>query len=759
MQKADQRRSMSRFSRILLHPALPALMLLAFVVLAGFLWHGIQSQSREQVRLLLDSEVSSLLRELEGDLVQNLDALRRMAERRETTPSLSRETWRADARQYIEDFNHYRAIEWIDTDYAIRWVEPREGNYSVIGWNVAFNDQRARALSESARTGQTDFSGIIELEQGGRGLVAYVPIGAGDSHLGFIAGVFELEGLVEALIASRLKGNFRVNILEHGQTEFSVPSDSATDEKLTRTADVNIPGLDWQLQVTPSQRWVSAKQGLWPMITLLSLTGLGLLISALAWSTQLLLHRNRSLLKTRAALEEETRERESIQQDLVRLASTDTLTGLANRRFFMEDLSHTLSIADRQLHQVALITIDLDRFQILNDTLGHQFGDELLIRVAERLNDINDERVLTAYSSGDEFLVCQQHVEDIDEVIHLLGQIRQCFRQPFTVHGEDYAVTATMGVAVYPQSGLDADTLMRNADVALYRAKEKGRDLYQFYTEGMQDREVHRLELDRDLDQALAGDQLALHFQPQLDLATGQVGSVEALIRWHHPTRGLVSPGEFIPLAEESGRIADIGRWVAIAACRQLAKWSDGPLSHLRIAINLSGRELETGTLASQIRDCLTRWDVDPSRLELELTEEVFIASRPENLEQLRELHDVGVHLAIDDFGVGYSSLAYLRDFPVNLLKIDRSFITRVTDRHDDAVITGAVIQLSHSLGIQVAAEGVETEAQLSFLRNHHCDLAQGFLISHPVPADQLEREIRQGHFETGSLRLSPLNP
>lgn len=758
MQKADRRQSMSRFSRTLLHPALPAVMLLSFVVLAGFLWHGIQSQSREQVRLLFESEVSSLARELEGDFSQHLDALRRMAERRSASSRLSQANWRADARQYIDDFNHYRAIEWIDTDHNIRWVEPRDGNDSVIGLNVAFNDERERALEQSTRTGQTDFSGILELKQGGRGLVAYAPIGANDRNDGFIAGVFELESLIDTLIISRLKGDFRIDILEDDEAQFSISPDRPTDDTLTRTVDVAIPGLDWQLRVTPARSWVQANQSVWPLVTLVSLIVLGLLISALGWSTQLLLRRNRSLLKTRAALEEETRERESIQQDLVRLASTDTLTGLANRRFFMEDLSHTLSIADRQMHQVALITIDLDRFQILNDTLGHQFGDELLIRVAERLNAINDERVLTAYSSGDEFLVCQQHVEDIDEVIHLLSQIRQCFRHAFEVQGEHYTVTATMGVAVYPQSGLDADTLIRNADVALYRAKEKGRDLYQFYTEGMQDREVHRLELDRDLEQALAEDQLVLYFQPQLDLATQQVGSVEALIRWQHPTRGLIPPGEFIPLAEESGRIADIGRWVAIAACRQLADWADGPLGHLRIAINLSGRELETGTLAGQIRDCLTRWQVDPSRLELELTEEVFIASQQENLEQLRELHELGVHLAIDDFGVGYSSLAYLRDFPVNLLKIDRSFITRVTERHDDAVITGAVIQLSHSLGIQVAAEGVETEAQLSFLRSHRCDLAQGFLISHPVPANQLEREVQQGHFETGSLRLSPLN-
>ncbi len=457
-----------------------------------------------------------------------------------------------------------------------------------------------------------------------------------------------------------------------------------------------------------------------------------------------------TLLRTRNELQQEIDQRKSVQQDLAHLESTDALTGLANRRFFMEDLAHTLTMADRQLRQVGLIMIDLDRFQTLNDSLGHQFGDELLIKVAERLNFLGDERILVAYSGGDEFMFCQQQVEDIDDVINLLGQIKQAFSAPFEVQGQPHSITATMGVAVYPQSGLDADILLRNADIALYRAKDSGRNTYQFYTEGMQDREVMRLELDKDLNQALADDQFVLYFQPQLDLATMQVGSVEALIRWQHPIRGLLPPVDFIPLAEESGRITDIGRWVVQAACRQLAEWVDGPLAHLRIAVNLSGRELDDDYLVDHIQQALASHGVSAGQLEVELTEEIFIDNLERNLSQLTRLNKLGVHLSIDDFGVGYSSLGYLRDFPVDLLKIDRSFITRVTERHDDAVITRAVINLAHNLGIQVAAEGIETEAQLNFLRSHRCDLAQGFLISRPIPADELMLLLKNGiNFES----------
>ena len=370
--------------------------------------------------------------------------------------------------------------------------------------------------------------------------------------------------------------------------------------------------------------------------------------------------------------------------------------------------------------------------------------------MSERLNRLSNERLLVAYSGGDEFMFCQQQVDDIDDIIHLLGQIKQCFDQPFDVQGQSHSITATMGVAVYPQSGLDADTLLRNADIALYRAKEQGRNTYQFYTEGMQQREVMRLELDKDLSQALANNEFVLFYQPQLNLNTGEIQSVEALIRWRHPRRGLLPPVEFIPLAEESGRITDIGRWVVMAACRQLAAWKGTPQEGLRIAVNLSGRELDDEDLVDHIREALAAENVPADRLEVELTEEIFIQNIEHNLNQLSRLHQLGVHLAIDDFGVGYSSLGYLRDFPVDLLKIDRSFITEVTERHDDAVITRAVINLAHNLGIEVVAEGVETEEQLSFLKNHRCNFAQGYLISRPIPVSDLEKALASGVLVAG---------
>ncbi|MEQ9545604.1 MAG: EAL domain-containing protein [Marinobacter sp.] len=733
----------------LLHPVFPFLILILFLGIASVLKFGIDRQDRHQLESNLANEAQAMAVNLEREFQAHVQAIRRMAKRLEANPDMTEERWSQDARNYLDDFGVYQALEWVDQQFVIRWLEPVSGNEEVIGFNVAFSPERRRALEAAQANGTIDVSGVLDLQQGGKGLVIYVPIDSGDENNGFIAGVFQIETLARQLLTSRVLDDFHIRIIEGGALAYELNSGKELATSHTHTVDVDLPTVDWSLSITPSTTWVENRKSIWPWTTFTSILFMGILTSLTTLLVQIVLKRNRALLKTRKELEFEIDQRKAVQQDLVRLESTDALTGLANRRFFMEDLSHTLSIADRQMRQVALVMMDLDRFQMLNDTLGHQFGDELLIKVAERLNSLSSEKILVAYSGGDEFMICQQHVDGLDDVIHLLGQIKQCFAEPFEVQNQTHCVSATMGIALYPQSGLDTDTLLRNADIALYRAKDQGRNTYQFYTEGMQEREVMRLELDKDLSQALANNEFVLHFQPQVDLRSAEIGSAEALIRWQHPERGLLPPIDFIPLAEESGRITEIGRWVVMAACEQLARWRGTTFEHLRIAVNLSGRELDDEALVDHIQEALKAHNVPPGQLEVELTEEIFIQNIEHNRNQLSRLHKLGVHLAIDDFGVGYSSLGYLRDFPVDLLKIDRSFITEVTERHDDAVITRAVINLAHNLGIRVVAEGVETMEQMAFLKDHHCDLAQGYLISRPVPAASLEKALREGTMVT----------
>lgn len=733
------------YLRQLMKPVFPAVVLMTFLAIATGLKTGLDAEENAQVQHTLVQDTEALARHLEQDFLDHVSALRRMAKRLEVQPETSLEAWREDARAYLRDFQTFQAIERIGPDLVIRWIEPLEGNEPAVGFNAGFNGERRDALQRAQERGILNISGVIRLAQGGPGLVVYAPIGAGDANNGFIAGVFRMEQLAEALILPGVRRNFSIELLEAGDIAYSIPASHPAQTTFSHTTDTHLPSVDWALRVRPTTEWVQRYRSSWPWVTFLSMVTLGVLAALTILLVQLIFKRNRALLRTRQELEEEIDQRVAIQQDLARLESTDSLTGLANRRFFMEDLQHTLSQADRQMRQAALIMMDLDRFQMLNDSLGHHVGDALLVQVARRLDLLSDEGTMVGYSGGDEFMVCQQHVTSIDDVIHLLGQLKACFTEPFHVDDEYHQITATMGVAVYPQSGLDADTLLRNADVALYRAKEQGRNTYQFYTEGMQEREVRRLELDKDLSEALARNQFELYYQPQLDLATSRTASVEALIRWNHPERGLVPPADFIPLAEENGRIKEIGRWVIRAACQQLQQWQDTPLSTLGIAINLSGRELAEPDLPEYLAQCFREFGVEPGQLEIELTEESFIANIEHNHTQLQRISELGVKLALDDFGVGYSSLGYLRDFTVDLIKIDRSFITHVTHKYDDSVITRAVINLAHNLGIRVVAEGVETEDQFQFLQQHQCDLIQGYLISRPVPAAELPALLEEG--------------
>ncbi|MGO1500417.1 MAG: bifunctional diguanylate cyclase/phosphodiesterase [Marinobacter sp.] len=741
----------------LLHPVFPVVVFLVFLAMAAGLRYGLVQQYTGQIQSNLESQAKSMAHSLEWELAVHADAVQRMANRLAAAPKTPEREWREDTRNYLEDFRIYQAIEWIDTNFIIRWLEPFANNENLLGYSAAFDKQRRRALEAARQSGNYDISDVMDLRQGGKGIVVYAPVGTGADNTGFVSGVLRMDTLVGQLMAAHKPTTFQIEIHSKGNLKYTLSDFETASDSMSYTVPISLPTLDWQMTIQPSSAWVNKQRSPWPRWTFITLMFMGLLTSLTTLLLQLIIKRNQDLLITRQKLNGEIAQRETIQQDLVRLESTDVLTGLANRRFFIEDLTHALNTADRQMRQVALVMLDLDRFQMLNDSLGHQSGDDLLAQVASRLDQLSDECITVAYSGGDEFMIYEQHVENIDDVIYLLGLIKQCFDAPFLVQDESLSVTATLGVAVYHQSGLDADTLMRNADIALYRAKEQGRNTYQFYTEGMQEREVMRLELEKDLSHALANNEFVLHYQPQLNLNSGKITSVEALIRWQHPRRGLLAPGEFIPLAEDSGRIAEIGHWVVMTACRQLAAWKGTRFENLRVAVNLSGRELDDDNLVERIREVLDAEGITADQLEVELTEEILIQNIEHNLNQLSRLHDLGVHLAIDDFGVGYSSLSYLRDFPVDFLKIDRSFITEVTERHDDAVITRAVIHLAHNLGLRVVAEGVETKAQLDFLKSQHCNLAQGFLISRPVPAAELEKALASGAFEEAPMAESDL--
>jgi diguanylate cyclase (GGDEF)-like protein/PAS domain S-box-containing protein len=421
------------------------------------------------------------------------------------------------------------------------------------------------------------------------------------------------------------------------------------------------------------------------------------------------------------------------------LAEHDALTELPNRALCTERLRLALQQARRHGHQVAVMFIDLDRFKVINDSLGHHVGDGLLRSVSQRLLEAVREGDTVCRLGGDEFVVVLGQVRSIEEVAHVVEQrLIPRIRDPHRVDGVDLSVSCSVGIAMYPSDAEDIDTLMRHADTAMYQAKAAGRDGAQFFTAEMTARAHARLQLESDLRRAVDLQQFELHWQPRIDAQRGSLCGVEGLLRWRHPVRGLVPPGDFIAVAEETGLIVPIGRWVIEQACRQAMHWRQGGLPYFAVSINLSALQLREPDLADMVAECLARYSVPSGQLELELTESMVMNDAEGHLRQMHALRALGVKLSIDDFGTGYSSLAYLNRLPIDKLKIDRSFVHAMLTSPTDRAITMAIIGLGHTLGLKVVAEGVEREAEAAVLREGLCDELQGFLYARPMPADAL---------------------
>ena len=438
-------------------------------------------------------------------------------------------------------------------------------------------------------------------------------------------------------------------------------------------------------------------------------------------------------------------ERRLAQQRLKHLASFDALTGLPNRTLFFQNLRETIELAQDKAWRVAVLFITLDRFKIVNDSLGPALGDELLRQFSDRLVRVRGQRGSVGRLGGDEFAVILSMTrEQHDEAAHLANEIREALRSPFDLNGQQAVLTASIGIAMYPDDATEPETLVKYADTAMVRAKEAGRDGYRFFTAGMNVQVLARLDLEVALRGALEGRQFVLHYQPKLELSTGRVCGVEALLRWHRPGHGLVYPAEFVPVLEETGMVVRIGEWIIMEACRQIAEWHEQGVRDVRVAVNVSSRQFVEGDLEGVVRAAIHTHGIEPSMLELELTESALMTNAGRTIEVLERLKQLGIRIAIDDFGTGYSSLAYLKRFPIDKLKIDIAFVRDIVTNPDDAAIALAIISMAHSLHMQVIAEGVETRAQMAYLRRHRCDEIQGFHFSRALSASQLAQLVRE---------------
>ena len=447
----------------------------------------------------------------------------------------------------------------------------------------------------------------------------------------------------------------------------------------------------------------------------------------------------------RQAIIRDITERKSYESQLERQANYDELTGLANRNLFQDRLNQALIFSRRHECGLAVLFIDLDNFKNINDSLGHDAGDALLTQVASRLTCSVREGDTVARLGGDEFVLLLSEIRAEDDVSAITQKLLKAMSAPFDIGGHELHITCSIGIASYPKDGKDRQTLLKNADAAMYRAKDLGRNNAQFYAAEMNVKAMERLMLESGLRHALERNEFLLHYQPQVDLRTGEITGMEALVRWQHPELGLVSPARFIPVAEESGLIVPLGEWVLRTACAQNKAWQRAGLKPISVAVNLSARQFRQPNLVEVVAGILRETELDPAHLELELTESLVMQNVEVTIATLDRLKAMGIKLSIDDFGTGYSSLSYLKRFPIHTLKIDQSFVRDITTDPSDAAIAKTIIAMAHELGLMVIAEGVETEEQKSFLQQRHCDEMQGFFFSKPVPATEFEILLREG--------------
>jgi diguanylate cyclase (GGDEF)-like protein/PAS domain S-box-containing protein len=426
------------------------------------------------------------------------------------------------------------------------------------------------------------------------------------------------------------------------------------------------------------------------------------------------------------------------------LATKDALTGLFNRSALLEHVSAEIARAERSGVQLAVMFIDLDRFKAVNDMLGHAAGDELLCECAKRLTACVREGDVVARLGGDEFVVLLTDVQATDTVVAIAERMLEQLSAPYHLHGHDARASASIGIGMYPADGCNVTVLMKNADIAMYHAKSKNRNNYQFYAEEMNQRLLQRAQLEGELRAALANDEFVLHYQPQLAVATGRILGAESLLRWQHPTRGLLSPSEFISVAEETGLIVPLGDWVLNHACQAIKNWRATGVRIPYIVVNVSAAQLGVG-LVNSVRHALVTHGIEPGWLMLEITETMLMERGEEAISILRRIRELGIRIAMDDFGTGYSSLSVLQRLPLDMLKIDRSFVSAIDDDADNAravAIIGAIIAIARELNLNVVAEGVESTTQLAFLRTLNCDAYQGYLFSEPLETMVLEKRF-----------------
>ncbi|TVQ36693.1 MAG: bifunctional diguanylate cyclase/phosphodiesterase [Wenzhouxiangella sp.] len=723
-----------------------AALLLAFLILiaalaANYLFYRSLVDDQDAT---LERHVRQLAEYVHADMLDGVNeqilAHQRMAARFDYHGLEDWSGWQREVSLFKSHHAFYHAIGVLDPELEIIWIEQSDAATSDARLIFAPARYHAGALREASQTGEFVIARPVLIPGGRFTLTFYHPIGVGVAHRGFLAATFSVPDAVERMISDMFRDELKLRVRSRGEIVFPYPEpDEFNTYQWQAGFAIDLDGdgdameFEFGLSESSRQQYASAL----PRVAIIGGSAVSLLLAIV---TFLALNAGRHanvLARSNNRLEQEIRERELAEQEMELLVTHDTLTGLPNRTGSTRYLERILADSEGEKGQLALMFFDLDQFKDINDSLGHQLGDQLLCEIPRRLATVLKDRDFVGRHGGDEFLIAAIRPlrEDIEQ---LAINILRSLDHGFAIDDNRFFVSASIGIAYYSESGETVADLIQNADTALFKAKNAGRNQFAVFTREMFSQAQHRLNLSRDIRHALDAGQFRVVYQPIVSVKDLSLVGLEALLRWQHEKGYQVPPQEFIRVAEETGVIGRLGEFALERALSDLAEWKKSVKQPPGLAVNVSGAQVREGDFAEKLSMLLHRYRIQPELIHLEITEEVLIENLMRNRRMLEKLNDIGMRIVVDDFGVGYSSLAYLKNFPISVVKIDRGFIQDLADDHEDQAITRTICSLAGDLGMQTVAEGVERLDQLELLRQFKCDFAQGFLFSRPVEAEAI---------------------
>lgn len=698
-------------------------------------------QENQVVHDALEAETYSLQRDIRQNLVSHLFVAELLAREWERSDLTIKERWKENADIVTLYYQNVQGIAWLNDSLNIELIYPQNEQPELPGTSFAktslLGKLEASEGNRHAMMGPAGNLGRISSD-----IAIFVRVEQGQTH-GFLGFVISLQRLLNNVVRSNISEGFQLSVHSDTDMLYQFAGDTSLRDEWSHFHSLQLVGNSWELSVWPTSDHLEQLRGGISVATLIA----GLLVTSMLTFVLYILGQSRfkaqQLADSNIELYNEIDERERIEKQMAYLAEHDSLTGLVNRNALKRILGEWLE-TEPPHKKAALLFIDLDRFKEVNDALGHTIGDELLIRVARRIKKLAPKDSILARSGGDEFLLAIANPDSRENVIKLSEQLLQALDTHFFVDLYELFISASIGVTFADDADFNAEYFIRNADTALYQAKEHGRNTYQIYDKAIHRDLTKKLELVKRLRHAVSKQQLTVYYQPKVELGSRRISGLEALVRWIDDDGSIIPPDEFIPLAEDTGLIIPISEYVMKEAFLQLKQWHELGFKELSIAINISGKQLYLANLVDDIMERVNEAQIPPGNVELELTEQVFIKNIQSHTSFMHSVREQGMSLAIDDFGVGYSSLSYLKDFPVTSLKVDRSFVRDLPHNEDDATITQTIISLAHNLNLQLVAEGIETEEQVEFLLQRECSTGQGFLFSKPVPAQQITELLQQ---------------